>query len=222
MKWIYRLERKLGRNFGVTNLMIYITATMLAVYALEFVGVIGLRWHMLFWRDLVLAGEVWRIITFVFIPPLDGNPLFVLLALFVAYHIGTDLEGAWGKALFTMYFVFGVIGAIIAGFITGVGDNAYLFLSILLAYCYLNPDATFLLFFILPIKAKYIAIFNWALYILAFIIGDLSSRVALIFSLINFFIFFGPDVWKTIQRNYNSSRRKRRYQKNWGNNNPWR
>jgi len=203
--------------------MIYVTATMLAVYVLDFIGVTGLFGFMFFFRPLVLAGEVWRIVTFILIPPFGQNPIWAILGFYVAYHIGTSLEYAWGKTLFNLYFLFGVLGAIIAAFITGIGFNSYLFLSMLLAYCYLNPNATFLLFFILPIKAKYIAIFNWALYIWLFIsIDSFSSRLALIFSLINFFLFFGPEVWKTIKRNYNTVRRRRKYQKNWDGNNPWR
>jgi len=215
------LERKLGHNFGISNLMIYVSATMLAIYALDFAGVTGLWWRMMFWRPLVMAGEVWRIVTFIVLPRFGENPLFALLYMYMIYFIGSGLEYAWGKALLNIYFFFGVIGAIAAGFISGIGDNGALFLSMLLAYCYINPEATFLIFFILPVKAKYIAIFNWAIFAVLFIFGNFSSRLSIIFSLINFFFFFGPDIWKRIQRNYNSSRRRRRYKKNWGNDNPW-
>ena len=222
MRWIYRLERRLGRNFGVTNIMLYITATMLAFYMLSLLIMPGLFGLMFFDRELILSGEFWRIITFVFIPPSLGSPFFVLLTLFIAYRIGTSLEHAWGKALFTMYLVFGAMGAIIAGFIAGFGTNYYIFLSLILAFCYMNPNATFLLFFILPVKAKHIAIFNWVLYIWAFVQGDFSTRVAIVFSLINFFLFFGPDIWRTVRQNYNAARRRGQYKKNWGDQNPWR
>lgn len=222
MRWIYRLERKLGQDFGVHNLMMYVTGVMLAFYMLQLLMMPGLFWLIFFSRDLILAGEVWRVVTFALMPPLSGTTLFVLLSLFVAYRIGTSLEYVWGKTLFTMYFMFGILGAIIAGFITGTATNAHFFLSLILAYCYLNPNATFLLFFILPIKARYIAIFNWLVYAWSFIQGNFSTRVEIIFSLINFFLFFGPEVWRTMKQNYDSSRRRRNYQKNWGNNNPWR
>ena len=222
LRWIYRLERKLGRNFGVPNIMIYVTGTMLAVYALSLIAMPGLIGFLSFHRGLILSGEVWRILTFALVPPLSGQPLFVLLSLFVAYRIGSNLEYTWGTPLFNMYFFLGVIGAIIAGFISGFGTNSYLLLSLILAFCYINPNATFLLFFILPVKAKHIAIFNWALYILAFIQGNFASRMAILFSLLNFFLFFGPEIFRTMRQNYENSRRRRNYQKNWGNNNPWR
>ena len=223
MRWLYRLERKLGRNIGVTNIMLYITGTMLAFYALSEIAMPGLFELLYFSRELILYGQFWRAITFVFIPPTNLlSPLWVLLTLFVAYRIGQSLEHAWGKTLFTMYLVFGALGAIIAGFITEFATNYYIFISLILAFCYVNPNATFLLFFILPVKAKHIAIVNWIFYIWMFIQGDLSSRVAIAFSLLNFFLFFGPDVWRTIRQNYNTVRRRKQYQKSWGNNDPWR
>ena len=222
MNWIYRLERKLGRNFGVSNIMLYITATMLAFYVLWLIIMPGLYGLLFFSRELILSGEFWRIITFVLIPHNLGSPIFVLLTLFVAYRMGQNLEYVWGKARLTLYLIFGVLGAIIAGFITGGATNYYIFLSLILAFCYMNPNATFLLFFILPVRAKHIAMFSWLFYAWSFIRGDFSSRVALVFSLINFFLFFGPDVWRTMRQNYNIVRRRKQYQKNWGDNNPWR
>ena len=222
MRWIYRLERKLGRNFGVADLMKYVTATMLAVYVLHLLAMPDLYNFMIFYRDSILSGEFWRVFTFTILPPFAGGPLFVLLTLFIAYRIGTSLEYAWGKTLFTMYFILGMLGAIAAGFISGVGTNEYVLVSLILAFCYLNPNATFLLFFILPVKAKYIAIVNWAFFAWRFIQGDMSTRLAIVFSLINFFLFFGPEVWKIIRQNYQASNRRRKYQKSWGDNNPWR
>lgn len=236
MKWIYRLERKLGRSFGIPNLMIYITATMVAVYVLGYffidrlIGYLTLNWHY------VMQGQIWRLITFIFIPPTWGNLLLLLLALYAAYHIGSSLEYEWGPMLFTLYYVMGVVGAILASIVTyyalggpdsvaavyATGSNYYIYLSMFLAYAYLYPDATFMLFFILPVKAKWLAILDWALYIFAFVFGSITDRVAAVFSLINFFVFFGPDVWKTVKQNYKTGKRRREYRKNWGKDNPWR
>ncbi len=222
MKWIYRLERKLGRNFGIPNLMIYITSTMLAVYIMGFffmpkiIGYLGLNW----WA--VLHGQVWRLVTFLVLPPTWGNMLLLLIALYATYHIGNTLEVEWGTTLFTIYYLLGAVGAILAAVITGYGTNYYLYLSLFLAYAYLYPNTTFMLFFLLPIKAKWLAIFNWALYFFAFVFGSTSDRVAIVFSLINFFVFFGPDVLRTVKQNYQTSKRRREYRKNWGDNNPWR
>ncbi len=222
MKWIYRLERRLGRNFGIPNLMIYITSTMLAVYIMGFffmpglIGYFGLSWRA------VLQGQIWRLLTFLILPPTWGNILLLLIALYATYHIGNTLELEWGTTLFTIYYLLGAMGAILAAVITGYGTNYYLYLSLFLAYAYLYPNATFMLFFLLPIKAKWLAIFNWVLYFFAFVFGSNSDRAAIVFSLINFFVFFGPDVLRTVKQNYQTSKRRREYRKNWGDNNPWR
>jgi len=205
--------------------MLYITATILAFYALSLVLIVqeqSLYALLVFDRWLILDGEFWRIITFLLVPPNLGTPIWVLLSLFVAYRIGTNLEYVWGKTLFTLYLLFGIIGAIIAGFIAGFGTTTFIFSSLILAFCYMNPHTTFLLFFILPLKAKHIALITWIAYAWAFIQGGAVQRMAIVFSLINFFLFFGPDVWRTMKQNYNTVRRRKQYQKNWGNQNPWR
>ena len=223
MRWLHRLERKLGYNFGIDNLMMYVSATMLAVYMLTLMIMPPLMGMMAFHRGLFLQGEVWRIFTFVLLPPQPGqSPIWVLLSLFILYRIGGSLEQTWGKTRFTLYVILGIIGAIISGFITGFGVNTYVYLSFILAFCYMFGNATFLLFFVLPVKAKWIAVFIWAGFAWAFIWGNFVSRVAIIFSLINFFIFFGPDILQDVRQTYHAARRRREYRKNWGNNNPWR
>jgi len=206
--------------------MLYLTATMLAFYLAWMIIMPGLFGLISFSRELILSGQFWRVITFVllppYLPPVRELSLWPLLTLFIAYRIGTNLEYVWGKTLFNMYLFFGMLGAIIAGFITGFATTYYIFLSLILAFCYLNPNATFLLFFIVPIKAKHIAFINWALYIWSFIQGNFSTRVAIIFSLLNFFLFFGPTVWRNMRQNYNTLRRRREFVKNWGDQNPWR
>ena len=220
MKWVNRLQRKLGRNFGVTNLMMYVSATMLAVYILGemFPQIYG--WIMLY-RDAVFAGQVWRLVTFLGIPLDASNPIWSILMLYFMYMLGGNLESAWGKSNMTLYCIFGAVGAILAAMVSGFGTNYYIYLSIFLAYAYIFPNATFMLFFIIPVKAKYLAYIEWALYILAFIRGPWSHRFAIVFSLINFFLFFGPQVWSQLRGFINMVKRRSRYNNNWNNNN-WR
>ncbi len=180
MPWIYRLERKLGRRFGISNLILYVTATQLAVYVLGFffLGDAFLSRLMLVW-PFVMAGEVWRVLTFLVIPPvLDANILLLLLALYATYHIGTALESAWSTMLFNLFYVIAAVGAIIAAAITGFGYNYFIPLSMFLAYAYLYPDATFYIFYLLPVKARWLAIADWLYYGFLFITGGASTRVA--------------------------------------------
>lgn len=216
MKWLNRLERKLGRNFGIPNLMIYITATMLVVYLVQMVAIPELISYMAFSRWHIMQGQVWRVITFLLVPP-SFRPLPLILSLYAMYLIGNSLERAWGTARFTLFYIFGALGAIIAGFITGGATNYYISLSMFLAFAYLFPDATMMLFYLIPVKAKYIAYVDWALYIIAFIFYGWVHRISIVFSLIAFFIFFGPDIWSTMKRNYKTRKNRRSFQQNWRN-----
>ena len=220
MKWVFRLERKLGSRFGIPNLMIYITAPMFAAYALWFIGFYTLPYYMVIFREQVMAGEVWRLATFLVMPQFTTNVFFALLGILVSYFLGSALEREWGKTLFTMYFIFGALGAIIAAMIAGAGTNNFLLSSILLAYAYVYPDATFLLFMILPVKAKYLAYVMWGFYIYFFITGNMASRLAIVFSLLNFFLFFGPNVLRTTKQSYRRFKRRKQFRQNWGDN--WR
>ena len=197
-RWLYRLQYKYGR-YGIENLMMYIVVTMLAVYLAEMILGVPASWYMFFHRGLILQGQVWRIISFVFLPVGGGNPFMVFLMLYVFYFLGRTLENEWGTFSFNVYYLFGVIGAIIAGFLAGAVNNQYIYMSILLAFAYLFPNMEFRLFFLIPVKVKYIGYVMWILYAIdlffALINFSLSNILALIASLVNFFIFFGPDIY---------------------------
>ena len=112
-----------------------------------------------------------------------------------------------GTTRFNLYYLFGMIGAILAAFIThSTGTNSYLNLSLLLAYTALFPDNEVLFMFIIPMKLKWLGLLEGALLGWLFIIGSMADRVALIFSLLNFLLFFGP-------RLYDRIRNKIRYEK---------
>ena len=102
-----------------------------------------------------------------------------------------------------------MVGAIIAALLTGYGTSTYLNLSLFLAFAFLFPDHEVLLFFFFPIKMKYLAYVDWALFILQLIVGDWATRGAIIASLLNFFLFFGGDFirWIKNQKKYAAQRR---------------
>jgi membrane associated rhomboid family serine protease len=224
-KWIHRLEYRF-RRFGVDNLMIYVTGTMLAVYIAEnllsglartsIYGLMGLS------RELVLSGQVWRLLTFVFLPPQTGMILWVLIGLYFYYFIGSSLENVWGRTRFTIYYLFGVLGAIIAAFISGHGTNMYLNLSMFLAFAALFPEHQVMLFFVLPIKIKYLAYLDAVLLLLAFVSGGWAERAAILASLANLLLFFGDNFmnwlkdWKRYGKNrLNFRKNARNYKDYW-------
>lgn len=225
MKWLYQWERKFGR-FCIQNLMTYICLTMLAVFILEYVVRIPITSLLSLNRAMLLRGQVWRLITFIAVPPATSI-LTVFLALYFYYFIGNALEDAWGAFEFNVYYLFGMIGAIIAALITGYGSNTYLNLSLFLAFAQLYPEERVMLFYLIPIKVKYLAYVDWALFALNFfaalITGSWSTCAAIVASLVNFFIFFGPGFINRYRdnRRYSEVRRNWKRQMRGRNNNPF-
>ena len=155
-------------------------------------------------RDAIFSGEVWRIFTFLFISP-STSIFFVIFALYFYYMIGSTLENQWGAFGFTVYYILGALGSIISGLISGYTTNSYLNLSLFFAFALLYPDFQIMLFFFIPIKMKYLALIDAAGFVFMFILESWAGRLAIIMSLVNLFIFFGPnfiDRIKGIYRKY--------------------
>lgn len=192
--------------------MLYVVVTIAVVYVADVlfsVQGIVLSDYLYLNTRLALGGQFWRFITFLFVPP-STNIFMLFISLYFYYFIGSTLENVWGTFRFNLYYLFGVIGAIIAALITGYGSSTYLNLSLFLAFAFLFPDHEVLLFFFLPIKMKYLAYVNWGLFALQIIIGDWSVRGSIIASLLNFFLFFGGDLIKFVKnkRKYHAGRKQ--------------
>ena len=161
----YNLERKL-RRFAISDLMKYIVFGQAAVYLLMLIWpTVGYQLYsaIMLSRSALLRGQIWRIVTFVFAPP-NSSPLFIIFALYFYYMIGTGLEARWGKVKFNLYYLIGMVAAVIACLITGYASNTYLNLSLFFAYAAMYPDVEVLLFMILPVKMKVLALIDAALY----------------------------------------------------------
>lgn len=207
-----KLERKY-RRYAPRNLMLFIVITTLLVWLLEEIifiqsgkSVIYTWFH--FNRDAILRGEVWRLITFVFLPPED-DILRLALTLYFNWLIGSTVELEWGSFRFDVFYLCGVIGAIISGFITGYTFNGYLNASLFLAYGILNPDDKLLLFFIIPIKAKYLAIYQAITWLFMFFVSFWVYRIALIMAFLNLILFFYKDYIRCVKNFF----RKRKYKR---------
>ena len=199
MRWLDRLEFRF-RRYGVRNLMNYIVGGMAAVFVLNMMFP---RAQLTGWlylnRDLVLQGQVWRLLTFVFLPP-SSSILFIIISLYFYWLIGSALANQWGSSRFTLFYLFGIVGNIIAAFITGGAQNAWLNLSLFLAFAASWPDYEVLVFFVLPVKMKYLAILNILLLVWQLIVGSWQTRLGIVFSLLNVALFFGGDMLGTIRQ----------------------
>jgi membrane associated rhomboid family serine protease len=200
MNWLNKLERKFGR-LAIPRLMYYIIILNAIVYFFMYIDKSGTIMNALTLDPaLVMKGEIWRLVTYIFIPP-TTSLIFILFVLLFYYTVGVALEQEWGSFKFNMYYLVGMIATTLAAFITG-GDvtGIYLNLSLFLAFAYLFPDYQILLFFIIPLKVKYLAWLDWAFIAYTVITQPLSAKVVAVVSLTNYLLFFGKDLFQHTQR----------------------
>lgn len=222
LKKIYdTVDRFCARHprFGIPNLMRYIVIGTAAVYILMVLtrnNDANALSFLSFNLNGLLHGEIWRIVTFIFVPG-DMRPFWLIVALYFYYWIGSSLEREWGTARFTLYYLSGalltVLGVVIVSLITGnhyltIYGTGYVNLSMFLAFAVLFPDVQVLLFFIIPVKMKWLAYIDGAVFVLGIIQslvrGSVVGVVLPIVAMLNFIVF----IWPEIQR-LNSNRRYR-------------
>lgn len=168
MKRLSRLELRYGR-YAISNLTLYIAGLNLAVFLLSmFMGGTGIVGLLTLNPERVINGiQIWRLITFVFIPE-TFSILWILFSVYLIYMLGATLERYWGTFKLNVYYFVGMLGSIIAAFITyifaGAGNMTgyYLNMSLFLAYATLFPEQEFMIFFILPVKVKYLGMLDAA------------------------------------------------------------
>lgn len=211
-KLLSRAEKKFGRYSGIPKLMMILCVGMgvafVADYLLSVYG-INVSGYLSFQRNAILRGQVWRLVSFVFLPP-SSSPLFLLISLMFYWYLGNTLQSTWGTFRFTVYYLCGMLGAIIAGFLTGYTTNSYLNMSLFLACAILYPDTEVNLI-IIPIKMKWMALIYLLPVLQTLLSGNLLQIVALVMSLLNVVLFFYGDLIQRI-RDY---RRRQQWKKNW-------
>ena len=193
------MERKFGK-FAIPNLMKYILAIYVVGWLLRIATPGVYETYFMLDASQILRGQVWRIFTFLLQAPSD-NPLFLLIALYFYYMIGSVLERSWGSFRFNVYYFTGVIGTVLAAIIiyliTGhvyYLDTTYINASLFLAFAFEYPDMQVLLMFIIPIKMKWLAYIDMALYAYSLYVGNWGTRIAIIVSLLNFILFFSSII----------------------------
>ena len=198
----------MGR-FYIRGLMKYICFGMAGIYLLDVIFYtrgISASAFLAFNRRLIFQGQIWRLISFILIPP-DASIIFIAVTLYFYYFLGTMLENQWGSRRFNPYYLIGIIGADIGGMILGYNTNYYLNLSLFLAFACLYPDQQIMLFFILPIRVRYLGYIDAAYLIYLLIISSWPARICLAVSLLPFILFFGKTAY--LMARYDIRRLKR-------------
>ncbi len=198
-----RFERFCYRNRhkGIPNLMLYVVIANVIVYALSMFDQSYVLYSALcFNRTLILQGQVWRLITFVFTGAFSyGNILYVLLFSICYFSLGRAIENIWGTFRFNLFYLTGIILMdIFCMFIPCQADPYYLNLSLFLSYATLFPNAHFLLFFFIPVKAWIFALLDLALILFGVLTDVFPYNLFPLVALANYFLFFGKDVSNVI------------------------
>lgn len=189
-----------NRNKGIPNLMLYITLGSAIVYVMsQMAGNYLLYALLVFDRDLILGGQVWRLITY---PLTYATDSFLLMAisLLCYYSVGRAMESIWGTLRFNLFYLTGVVMMdLYCLLFGGRASVAYLNLSLFLSYATLFPDSHFLLFYIIPVKAWMFALFDlaitlWDVLSMSIPVFRFPENLFPLIALANYFLFFGKDV----------------------------
>ena len=216
MTWLDKLERRFG-FLAVPGLLRYVGFLTALVFVLEKVNPGYLRL-----LDLdpvaVMHGEVWRLISYIFIPQMASMlplPDWVNVAFYILFlwWMGNGLESAWGAFKLTIFYLLGMIGTTVAAFFFGAAfSNLMLTASLFFAFARFYPDLVIYFAYILPMKVKWIAWFSAAVLLLQIVVGSMQFRAAAICAMANYLLFFGPGIVRDARQRRDVTTRRRRFE----------
>lgn len=199
-----------NRNKGIPNLMLYISLGNAVVYLISMItGNLTLYNVLCFSRSRILRGEIWRLFTYP-LTLLDSNILFMLITLVCYYSLGSAMERQWGTLKFNIFYFTGMLLMDIYGLLFNCAASVYyLNMSLFLGFATLYPDAGFLLFFIIPIKAWIFALIDLVIvFIGVFSPPYTAANLFPLIALGNYFLFFGKDVLNVVPLSWQNKIRK--------------
>lgn len=210
-----KFEKKFGK-YAIPNLTLILIMCYVAGYVIEMMGRAS-NTYLLGFLTLdpyrILHGQIWRLVTWVIVPP-ESLGIFTIIMLFFYYSLGTTLERTWGTYRYNVYIFSGMLFTIIGSFLcmgvvylmygslpteiasayfykgSYVFSTYYINLSIFLAFAATYPDMQVLLMFVIPVKMKWMGILDAVLMLYYVIVGGVFTRFAIIASLLNFVLYF--------------------------------
>lgn len=232
MDFLTKLERKYGK-YAIPNLTLILISGFILGYLIEIFMPGGLQ-LLAMNPEKILHGQIYRLVTWVVIPPSSAS-ILVIITLFFYFSIGRTLENSWGDFRYTVYILSGIIftdigmmGTYLVMHLMGQSQlldmyyqaglygasTYYLCMSMFLAYAFMFPDMQVLLYFIIPIKVKWLGYLDIA-YLLVMILqyGYMqyyTGMVTVIMSVLNFILFYFMSKGKT-KMTPAQRKRKRKY-----------
>lgn len=203
MRFIERFSYK-HPHFGIRNLMKYISIGSGLFWLLGMVNPV-LMSYLSFDAQAILHGQVWRLVSFLFYPPDSG--FLALVAIYFYYWIGSTLEQYWGTPQFNIYMLIGYVLTVLYGFLCTLVFHVniaitctYLYLSMFFSFAVLFPEMQVLLFFIIPVKMKVLAIVDAVFFIYGVIVSPFPVNLLPIVAVLNFAVFFGGELLHRLPR----------------------
>ncbi len=193
MSFPRKLERRL-QFLAIPHVILALVAGQTFFYLTALLGLVDPTRLLLSWA-LVAEGEWWRLASFTLMPP-AASPVFIAFALYILYLLGASLEHEWGTLRLNLFLLTGWALTVAAAACVpdAFVQNGFIGGSIFLAFAYLNPNYVFHLFFILPVKVKWLALLTWLYFGYVMIFGDNVSRLLALASSGNFLIFFASRI----------------------------
>lgn len=207
---IDRLERLLSR-FAIPGLIRYVVALNALVFILvrlnpDYAQVLALD------RTAILNGEVWRVVSWIFLPQTTSF-FWIFFYLMFTWWLGDLLEGSWGVFRLNAYYFLGMALCIASALLFGASEgNLFLNLSLFLAVATLAPNLEIMLFFVLPVKIKWVALFSLLFPAAVLLLGSLAEKMVVVMCLGNYLVFFGPGYFRGARDRRQVSGRKMRFQ----------
>ncbi|WP_309382078.1 rhomboid family intramembrane serine protease [Cerasicoccus frondis] len=195
-----KLEKRFGR-WAIPDLTFWVMVTQIAIFAFDAFTRFDVTLLMLQPSE-VLQGQVWRLATFIVVPtslpPITtGMMIFLAFEWYLFWLMGSTLEKEWGEFRYNMFFLCGAAATAAFSFLApdGVGTNGFLMGSVFLAFARLYPNFELLLFFILPVKIKWLALITWIFYGIIFIAGGWMGKLMVLAATLNYWMFFGREIF---------------------------
>ena len=208
MKFMHKMERKFGK-YAIPNLPVIMIGLEVIGYTLSVLAP-NVLYYICFSPADICRGQVWRLITWVLMPP-SRLDIFTVIMLFFYYWIARMLASTWGDFYFNVYLLGGIIitdiGMMIAypifqsigsvnalmniGVMSAYVNLYYIQTTILLAFAFTYPNAQVLLFFFIPIKMSWLGIFEGVMLVYSFVrVGMATPRIVILLAALNMLLYF--------------------------------
>ncbi len=228
LRW---LERKFGR-VALPNIAALLIAPKAAFFLWAWMegqgdqkAAVAILAKLLLVPQLVLDGEVWRLVTFVIAPP-TVSPLWFLIYAFLLFLYCHGLQARWGTVRLYAYVLVGWLTVVVTSFLAmlldlefgAVGGFFGVEATLMLGFATFYPDFILRLFFILPVKVKWLAWLTVAGGVLAFVRGpwdtlaSYAPRLMILGVFGNYLLFFGPALVRGAVTRQKATGRRRQFE----------